>query len=103
MSKYKDTIYALSSPAGKSAIAIMRVSGNHVLKIIKKLFPNSKKIKPNKTNLFLLKHKKKPIDQVVLIYFKKPHSYTGQERIEINCHESPAIIKKISSILSSQR
>ena len=99
MSKYKDTIYALSSPAGKSAIAIMRVSGNHVLKIIKKLYPNSKKIIPNKTNLFLLKHKKKPIDQVVLIYFKKPYSYTGQEMIEINCHGSPAVIKKISSIL----
>ena len=101
MSKYKDTIYALSSPAGKSAIAIMRVSGNHVLRIIKKLYPNSKKIIPNKTNLFLLKYKNKPIDQVVLIYFKKPHSYTGQEMIEINCHGSPAVIKKISSILEA--
>ena len=99
MSKYKETIYALSSPAGKSAIAIMRVSGNHVLKIIKNFIPGSKKIIPNKTNLFLLKHKNKPIDQVVLIYFKKPHSYTGQEMIEINCHGSPAVIKKISSIL----
>ena len=99
MSKYKETIYALSSPAGKSAIAIMRVSGNHVLKIIKNFVPGSKKIIPNKTNLFLLKHKNKPIDQVVLIYFKKPHSYTGQEMIEINCHGSPAVIKKISSIL----
>jgi len=99
MSKYKETIYALSSPAGKSAIAIIRVSGNNVLKIIKKLFPVSKKIIPNKTNLFLLKYKKKPIDQIVLIYFKKPHSYTGQEMIEINCHGSTAVIKKIFLIL----
>ena len=99
MSKYNDTIYALSSPPGKSAIAIIRVSGKGVLKIIKKLFPVSKKITPNKTNLFLLKHKKKPIDQVVLIYFKQPKSYTGENMIEINCHGGPVIINKISLIL----
>ena len=99
MSKYNETIYALSSPSGKSAIAIIRVSGNNILKIIKIFFPTKKKIIPNKTNLFLLKYKKKPIDQIVLIYFKKPQSYTGQEMLEINCHGSPAVIKKISLIL----
>ena len=99
MSKYNDTIYALSSPPGKSAIAIIRVSGSAVLKIIKKLFPVSKKITPNKTNLFLLKHKKKPIDQIVLIYFKQPKSYTGENMIEINCHGGPVVINKISLIL----
>jgi len=99
VSKYNETIYALSSPSGKSAIAIIRVSGNNILKIIKIFFPTKKKIIPNKTNLFLLKYKKKPIDQIVLIYFKKPQSYTGQEMLEINCHGSPAVIKKISLIL----
>ena len=99
MSKYNDTIYALSSPPGKSAIAIIRVSGKGVLKIIKKLFPVSKKITPNKTNLFLIKHKKKPIDEIVLIYFKQPKSYTGENMIEINCHGSPVVINKISLIL----
>ena len=100
MSKYKDTIYALSTPSGKSAIAVIRVSGNDCIKIIKKN-TSLKKIRPNKTNVVFLKFKKKLIDQVVLTYFKAPKSFTGQEMIEINCHGSIAIIKKIAEVLES--
>jgi Predicted GTPase len=50
MSKYSDTIYALSSPQGKSAIALIRVSGKGVLKKSRKI-TKIKKIIPNKTNL----------------------------------------------------
>jgi len=98
MSKYKDTIYAPSTPIGKSAIAIIRISGKDSLKVIKKI-SLIKKIKPNNTKLTLLKFKKKIIDQVIITYFQKPNSFTGEEMIEINCHGSPAIISKISEIL----
>ena len=50
MSKYKDTIYALSTPTGKSAIAVIRVSGNKSLNILKKI-SSIKTISPNKTKL----------------------------------------------------
>jgi tRNA modification GTPase len=98
MSKYKDTIYALSTPTGKSAIAVIRISGDQSLNIIKKI-SSIKKITPNKTKLTLLKFEKQIIDQVLVIYFKKPHSFTGDEMVEINCHGSIAIINKISQIL----
>ena len=98
MSKYKDTIYALSTPTGKSAIAVIRVSGDQSLSILKKI-SSIKKIIPNKTKLTLLKFKKNIIDQVFVVFFKKPNSFTGEEMVEINCHGSTAIITKISNIL----
>ena len=98
MSKYKDTIYALSTPTGKSAIAVIRISGDKSLNILKKI-SSIKKIIPNKTKLTLLKFEKQIIDQVLVVFFKKPHSFTGEEMVEINCHGSIAIISKISNIL----
>ena len=98
MSKYNDTIYALSTPTGKSAIAIIRVSGRDCLKILKKI-TSLRKIIPNKTKVTLLSFKKELIDQVVLTYFKSPKSFTGEDIVEINCHGSIAIIKKILETL----
>ena len=98
MSKYKDTIYALSTPTGKSAIAIIRISGDQSLNILKKI-SSIKKITPNKTKLTLLKYQKQIIDQVLIVFFKKPNSFTGEEMVEINCHGSTAIITKICKIL----
>ena len=99
MLKYNDTIYALSTSTGKSAIDVIRISGNNSLKILKKIIL-IKKIIPNKTNLIILKYKKEVIDRVILTYFKAPKSFTGQDVFEINCHGSPAVVKKISNILS---
>ncbi len=98
MSKYKDTIYALSTPTGRSAIAVIRISGDQSLKTLKKI-SSIKAIIPNKTKLTLLKFEKHIIDQVLVVFFKKPHSFTGEEMVEINCHGSTAIITKISQIL----
>ena len=98
MSKYKDTIYALSTPTGKSAIAVIRISGEQSLNVLKKI-SSIKKIQPNKTKLTLLSFQKQIIDQVLVVFFKKPNSFTGEEMVEINCHGSNAIITKISKIL----
>ena len=98
MSKYKDTIYALSTPTGKSAIAIIRISGDKSLSVLKKI-SLIKKITPNKTKLTFLKFQKEIIDQVLVVFFKKPCSFTGEEMVEINCHGSIAIITKISKTL----
>ena len=100
MSKYNDTIYALSTPTGKSAIAVIRISGKQSLNILKKI-TLIKKIPPNKTKLTFLKFREEIIDQVLVTFFKKPNSFTGEETVEINCHGSSAIIIKVSNILES--
>ena len=94
MSNYHDTIFALSTPYGKSAIALIRLSGKNSLKILKKI-SSTKTTKPKELKLTYLKFNNIIIDKVVFSYFKPPNSYTGEEMIEINCHGSLAIIKKI--------
>tara|TARA_B100000287_G_scaffold321886_1_gene305824 strand:- start:421 stop:1716 length:1296 start_codon:yes stop_codon:yes gene_type:complete len=98
MSNYSDTIYALSTPQGKSAIALIRVSGKKALNVIKKI-TKIKKIIPNKTNLLFIKNKNILIDQALIIFFKSPNSFTGEDTLEINCHGSFAVIDKISKTL----
>ena len=100
MSKYSDTIYALSTPLGKSAIALIRVSGKGVAGVIKKTC-RIKKIIPKKTNVVFLKYKKILIDEVVMLYHKAPRSFTGEDMLEINCHGGIAVITKISKTLES--
>ena len=99
MSKYNDTVYALSTSTGKSAIDVIRISGERSLEVLKKI-SSVKKFTPNTTKLSLLKYKKQIIDQVILTYFKKPKSFTGQDMVEINCHGSPAVVNKISDTLN---
>ena len=98
MSKYNDTIYALSTPPGKSAIAIIRISGKGAIKTLKTI-SSIKKIKTNEANILFLKHKRVTIDQVVAIYYKAPKSFTGEDVVEINCHGGSAVISKISKTL----
>ena len=98
MSKYSDKIYALSTHPGKSAIAIIRISGSGLVKILKKI-TLLKKITPNKTYPLFLKHKGASIDQVIVTYYKSPNSFTGEDIIEINCHGGQAVINKISKTL----
>ena len=98
MSKYNDTIYALSTPTGKSAIAIIRISGKNTNKVIKKI-SSLKKISANKRYVLLLKHKGFIIDEVVLFYYRAPKSFTGEDVVEINCHGGYAVINKITKTL----
>ncbi|WOX79192.1 tRNA uridine-5-carboxymethylaminomethyl(34) synthesis GTPase MnmE [Candidatus Shikimatogenerans bostrichidophilus] len=94
----KDTITAISTPLGTGAISIIRISGKKSIKIIKKIF-YKKKIKYNKVNIGIIYDKKEIIDQVIIIIYKKPNSYTGENLVEINCHGSNYIQKKIINII----
>ncbi len=98
MSKHNDTIYALSTPPGKSAIAVIRISGKDAIKAIKQI-SSIKKIKNNETKVLFLKHKGTLVDQVIVACYKSPNSFTGEDVVEINCHGGIAVIKKISKIL----
>lgn len=96
----KNTIYALSSAQGKSAIAIIRVSGPFAYKAVKSISTNM----PKKTNQASLNNIVEPtgpiIDQTITTYFKSPKSYTGEDMVEITTHGSNAVIKKITNVLS---
>ena len=95
----KETIFALSTPYGRSAIAVIRLSGSNSLDIAKNL--TKKKKISNKTANFVsfFDPKGSIIDRGLIIYFKAPSSYTGEDMLEIHTHGSIAIINKMLEIL----
>ncbi|PPR50532.1 MAG: tRNA modification GTPase MnmE [Alphaproteobacteria bacterium MarineAlpha5_Bin5] len=98
MIKEGDPIFALATPRGKSAIGVFRISGKNSHKIIKKL-SSKKKWKNNETKTnYILGEAKEKIDQTLTTFFNSPHTYTGENMVEISCHGSLATINKISEI-----
>lgn len=87
---------ALASPEGHGAIAMIRISGSEAFSILSNIFRPLKKvnIKPKITLGFLL-DKEEKIDQVLVTYFKSPNSYTGEDLVEVSCHGSPYIYRRI--------
>jgi tRNA modification GTPase len=94
----KDTIVANITPLIPSAVGIIRISGDKALEVGKKLFELPKDIKPRKAYFGKIKDKEgNIIDEGLLIYFKAPHSFTGEDVIEIYPHGSVPVMKKIIS------
>ncbi len=99
-----DTICALSTPAGTGAIALVRISGPESKRILSKIFFDkntlqSKTLKPRTATFGILQFRNEIIDEVVVTWFPQPHSYTGQDVIEISCHGSSYIQRKIMQSL----
>ena len=105
MKKIKEnTICSISTRKGESAISVIRISGSKSKEICKKIFVCNqiKKIsdfKPNKLYLGNVVDNKKILDKVILSYFQKPRSYTGEDVIEISCHGSEYIQNSIVQLL----
>jgi len=94
-----DTIFALSSAPGKSGVAVVRISGNNLNKLFKRIV-NKKKIDSRYAYFTNFKDDNGDlIDQCVALYFNAPHSFTGEDVIEIHCHGAPAVINKIFEFL----
>ena len=96
----KETIIALATPNGLGAIAVIRISGEDSISITEKLFKGKKnKIlsiqKSHTVHLGHLMKKERELDEVLVTLFKGPHSYTGENTVEISCHGSTYIQKEI--------
>lgn len=96
----QETIVALASPSGAGAIAVIRLSGNEAFTIAEQVFKSvsRKSISKQKTHTIHLGHiveESKVYDQVLLSIFKNPHSYTGEDVVEISCHGSTYIQQQI--------
>lgn len=100
----QETIVALASPSGAGAIAVIRISGNDAITMAEQVFQSvsGKAISKQKTHTIHLGHiidEGKVYDQVLLSIFKNPHSYTGEDVIEISCHGSTYIQQQIIQLL----
>ena len=97
-----ETIVALATPPMKSALAIIRVSGDDCFEVVSKCFSKDiTKINERTILVGYIEDKKKgqKIDQVVLAIYKGPNSFTGENLVEIICHGSMLISQQILDIL----
>ena len=98
-----DTIVALATPPMKSALAIIRVSGEDTFDIVSKVF--SKDIrKTNEKTIYIgnIIDNNKIIDEVVLLAYKGPKSFTGEDLVEIIIHGSMLIANEVIQLLLSK-
>ncbi|MBP7497056.1 MAG: tRNA uridine-5-carboxymethylaminomethyl(34) synthesis GTPase MnmE [Bacteroidales bacterium] len=101
----KTTIVAIATAPGQSAIAVIRLSGADAFKIISKIFVAAGKDKSIESMTTHSLHygsiadKENTIDNVLISIFRTPHSYTGEDLIEISCHGSVFIQQKILELL----
>lgn len=98
------TICALATP-GHGAISVIRVSGPDAISIVESIFKPATEGKvlqnqaPNTIHFGTIQHEDAVVDEVLLSLFKAPHSYTGEDSVEISCHGSPYIQQKILELL----
>ena len=97
------TIYALSTLFGKSGIAVFRISGASAFSVFGKMTSiDMDKYEDRKMYFAELRHpvSRETLDSVLIVGFKAPHSFTGDDTVEINCHGSKAVIRSILEALS---
>ena len=101
----QSTICAVTTSPGVGAIAVIRLSGAKAIAITDKIFRSPKKVKllteqeANTLHFGQIVYNNEVIDEVVVALFKEPHSFTGENIVEISCHGSIFIQQKILEIL----
>ncbi|MDD2551438.1 MAG: tRNA uridine-5-carboxymethylaminomethyl(34) synthesis GTPase MnmE [Dysgonamonadaceae bacterium] len=99
-----DIICAISTPPGMGAIAVVRLSGEGSIALVDTFFesPINKKLvdqKPYTVHFGKIMHNTTVLDEVLVTVFHAPHSFTGEESIEIACHGSVYIQQKMIELL----
>jgi tRNA modification GTPase len=99
-----DTIVALSTPPGRSGIGVIRLSGKGALSYLSALLGDvTFDPEPNRVSLKTIRdpESKEILDRALVTYFKSPHSFTGEDVVEISCHGSPPLLLRVIDILLS--
>lgn len=97
----EDTITAIATASGVSAINIIKVSGKESIEIVNKIFKGHDLTASNTYTIHYgyIEYNNEKIDEVLVSVFKSPKTYTGEDVVEINCHGGLATTNKILEIL----
>ncbi|HEY0431405.1 MAG TPA: tRNA uridine-5-carboxymethylaminomethyl(34) synthesis GTPase MnmE [Pyrinomonadaceae bacterium] len=98
-----DSIVAVATPRGRSAIGVIRLSGPESLNILRGLCQDPQFTPaPGKIQLRqIFRESGKPLDSVLISFFASPHSFTGEDVAEISCHGSPVILRQVLDLCQS--
>lgn len=98
------TITAIATPEGYGGIGVIRVSGAGSLALVSRLLREGERaFPPNQARLSRIIDPETgtTIDEAIITYFKAPHSFTGEDVIEISCHGSPVVLSSVLRLLCS--
>jgi tRNA modification GTPase len=90
-----ETIVALSTPPGVAALAVIRLSGPDARAVVDRLLAEPLKWEPGHAVYRKLARDGKILDDVVLTFWRAPHSFTGEDTVEISCHGNPHIVEAL--------
>ena len=93
-----DTIAAIATPLGAGGVGVIRISGEKAFEIIEKIF-TSPKFEPRKFNHGWIVDNGVKIDEVIVLPFFAPNSYTGENVVEIQCHGGVNVVKNILELV----
>ena len=99
---FYDTIAALSTPAGKGGVAVIRITGGEALAVAEKVFlaKNGKRVSELTANVMTygeIKSGEDTVDDGMAVVFRAPRSFTGEDTVEINCHGGVYVTQKVLS------
>lgn len=93
-----DTIAAIATPIGTGGVGVIRISGDKSFEIIDKIY-SKHNLEAGKISHGWIVDGDKKIDEVLLLPFKNPHSYTGEDVIEIHCHGGINVVRNILDVV----
>jgi len=102
----EDTIVAIATPPGRGGIGVVRVSGPDARRIAQQLITHRGDLEPRRATLTRLRapdavasvgDAASAIDHLIVIFFPAPHSYTGEDVVELSAHGSPVVLREIVS------
>src|SRR5207249_4209679 len=96
-----DTIVALATPLGRSGMGVIRLSGAHSPLVARKLVGEDDFDPAPRYSTLKQLHDPETseiIDEAIITYFKAPHSFTGEDVVEISCHGSPVLLRQVIDI-----
>ena len=103
---FYDTIAALSTPAGKGGVAVIRITGAEAIAVAERVFfaKNGKRVAELPANVMTygeIKSGEETVDDGLAVVFRAPRSFTGEDTVEINCHGGVYVTQKVLSAVFS--
>src|SRR5688572_2358949 len=90
-----DTIVAVATPPGRGGIGVVRLSGPDAARIGERLVGGEAPLEPRRATFARIIERGQALDQVLVTRFANPHSYTGEDVVEISAHGSPVLLQRI--------
>jgi tRNA modification GTPase len=94
-----DTIVAITTPAGRGSLGVVRISGGDAREVVGRILIRDGPLQPRHATFTRVRasqsDSQRPVDEVIATWFPAPHSYTGEHVVEISTHGSPVILQQV--------